>query len=71
VRITGNGGDNLQGILYAPDAPVTLTGNGSLNVSLDIISDSMTVSGNGSITMTNYAVVDNANSVLGKLVMVE
>jgi hypothetical protein len=71
VRITGNGGDNLQGILYAPDAPVTLTGNGSLNVSLDIISDSMTVAGNGSITMTNYAVVDNANSVLGKLVMVE
>jgi Flp pilus assembly protein TadG len=71
VSITGNGGDNLEGILYAPDSPVTLRGNGSLNVSLDIISDSMTVSGNGSITMTNYAVVDNANSVLGKLVMVE
>jgi hypothetical protein len=71
VRITGNGGDNLEGILYAPDAPITLTGNGSLDVSLDIISDSMTVAGNGSITVTNYAVVDNANSVLGKLVMVE
>jgi hypothetical protein len=71
VTITGNGGDNLQGILYAPDSPVTLTGNGSLNVSLDIIADSMSVGGNGSITVTNYAASVNTNSVLGKLVMVE
>jgi Flp pilus assembly protein TadG len=71
VSITGNGGDNLQGILYAPDAPVSLTGNGSLDVSLDIIADSMSVGGNGSITVTNYAASVNTNSVLGKLVMVE
>jgi Flp pilus assembly protein TadG len=71
VSITGNGGDDLQGILYAPTAAVTLTGNGNLNVSLDIISDSMSIQGNGSTTLTNYAAATNTNSVLSKLVMVE
>jgi hypothetical protein len=69
--LTGSGGDKIQGILYAPDSNLTLTGSGSMNVSLDMISDSMTVTGSGSIKDTNYSVVTNPNSVLSKLALVE
>ena len=71
MSITGSGGDKIQGILYAPGAPLTLTGSGSLNVSLDIIVDKLNVTGSGSVTDTNYSVVTNPSSVLSKLVMVE
>ncbi|HMG86102.1 MAG TPA: pilus assembly protein TadG-related protein [Terracidiphilus sp.] len=70
-KLTGSGGDKIQGILYAPDSPLTLTGSGSMNVSLDMITDSMTVTGSGSIKDTNYSVVVNPNSVLSKLALVE
>jgi hypothetical protein len=71
VSITGSGGDTIQGIVYAPGAPLTLTGSGSMTVSLDIIVDSLKETGSGSITDTNYSVVTNTNSVLSKLTMVE
>ena len=71
VTLTGNAGDDVQGIMYMPGAPVTLHGNGNLTVSLDLIADSVTSTGNGSITLTNYAVIDNTDSVLDKLAMVE
>ncbi|MGA8727848.1 MAG: pilus assembly protein TadG-related protein [Terracidiphilus sp.] len=71
VSITGSGGDVMQGIVYASDSPLTLTGSGSFSASLDVIVDSLSVTGSGSITDTNYAVVTNTNSPLGKLVMVE
>lgn len=71
MSITGSGGDKIQGILYAPGAPLTLTGSGSLTVSLDIIVDTLKVTGSGSITDTNYSVVTNTGSILNKLIMVE
>ena len=71
MAITGSGGDHIKGILYAPAAPLTLTGSGSLNVSLDMIVDSFTETGSGSITDTNYSVVTNPNSVLSRLALVE
>lgn len=71
MSITGSGGDKIQGILYAPKSPLTLTGSGSLNVSLDIIVDTIKLTGSGSIVDTNYSVVTNTNSVLSKLTMVE
>ncbi len=71
MSLTGSGGDVMQGIVYAPDAALTLTGSGSFSASLDIIVDSLTVAGSGSITDTNYAAVTNSNSPLGRLVMVE
>jgi len=71
MSITGSGGDVIQGIVYAPDAALTLTGSGSMSVSLDIVVDSLAVTGSGSIKDTNYAVVTNPDSPLGKLVMVE
>lgn len=71
MSITGSGGDKLQGIVYAPGAQLTLTGSGSLTVSLDLIVDSLKETGSGSITDTNYSAVTNTNSVLSKLIMVE
>ncbi len=71
MAITGSGGDKIKGILYAPSAPLTLTGSGSLNVSLDMIVDTLTETGSGSITDTNYSVVTNPNSVLSRLSLVE
>ena len=71
MAITGSGGDHIKGILYAPAAPLTLTGSGSLNVSLDMITDSLTVTGSGSVVDTNYSVVTNPNSVLSRLALVE
>ena len=71
VALTGSGGSTIQGILYAPSSKLTLTGSGSMTVSLDIIVDSLSVTGSGSITDTNYAAVTNTNTGLSKLVMVE
>lgn len=71
MSITGSGGDNITGILYAPAAQLTLTGSGSLHVSLDMIVDTLKVTGSGSVVDTNYSAVTNTNSVLSKLVMVE
>ena len=71
MSITGSGGDKIQGILYAPAAPLTLTGSGSLNVSLDMITDSLSVTGSGSIVDTNYSVITNPSSVLSRLALVE
>ena len=71
MSITGSGGDKNQGILYAPAAPLTLTGSGSLNVSLDMITDSLSVTGSGSIVDTNYSVITNPSSVLSRLALVE
>jgi Flp pilus assembly protein TadG len=71
MSITGSGGDTIKGIVYAPAAALTLTGSGSMSVSLDMIVDSLSVTGSGSVTDTNYSVVTNADSVLSKLVLVE
>ncbi len=71
LSLSGSGGATIQGIVYAPYAALTLSGSGSMTVSLDIIVDSLSESGSGSLTDTNYAVVTNTNSPLGKLVMVE
>ncbi len=54
VGITGNGGMNLTGTIYAAGANVDLTGNGGANVvGSQIIADSMTVTGNGPVNV-NY-----------------
>ena len=71
MAITGSGGDIFQGIVDAPSAALTLTGSGSFTVSTDLIVDSLSITGSGTVTDTNYAVATNPNSVLGKLVLVE
>jgi Flp pilus assembly protein TadG len=71
MAITGSSGSTIQGIIYAPDAALTLTGSGSMTVSVDIIVDSLTETGSGTVTVTNYSTITNTSSVLGKMVMVE
>ena len=69
VTITGTTGMTFDGIVYAPTSPLTLTGGGA-TFSTDIIAGSIGMTG-GTFTSTNYAVVTNQNSVLGKLGLVE
>ncbi len=80
AELTGSGSETVNGIFYAPNASFTLSGSGSWNVSLDVIVDSVSDSGSGSINITDYAASVNASSVLGtnygtaitaKMVMVE
>lgn len=71
MSISGSSGSAIQGIIYAPTAPLTIGGTDGMTVSLDIIADTLKVSGNGTVTNTNYGTVTNSRSVLTKIVMVE
>jgi hypothetical protein len=71
MQITGSSNLNMQGIIYAPAAALTLTGSGSMSISTDMIVDSLAVTGSPTITNTDYATVTNTGSVLGKLTLVE
>ncbi len=70
MSLTGSGGAKFKGIVYAPAAPVTLTGSGSWNMNADFIADSITLTGSGSIADTSYQSM-NASSVLSRMAMVE
>jgi sugar lactone lactonase YvrE len=53
ISLTGNAGDSLGGIIYAPSGSTTLTGNGSTFVlSGPVITGTGQVSGNGNVTLT-------------------
>jgi len=70
MSLTGSGGAKFKGIVYAPAAPVTLTGSGSWNINADFITDSISETGSGSITDTSYQSI-NASSILSRMAMVE
>jgi hypothetical protein len=64
VNITGNGSMNLTGSIYAAGATVNLTGNGGTNeIGSQIVADSMTVTGNGSINVNYNANLSPAKDV--------
>ncbi|HEV2325669.1 MAG TPA: pilus assembly protein TadG-related protein [Terracidiphilus sp.] len=72
LSIAGGSGTTVQGILYAPAASVTLSGGSSgVAMSLDVISDTLTVTGSGTFSNSNYAIEVNPNSVLSKTMLVE
>jgi hypothetical protein len=71
MSLTGNASTSIAGIIYGPASALTVTGSGTMSDALDIVVDSMTVTGSGSVTITNYAALDNPGTGLGKLVMVE
>jgi hypothetical protein len=53
VSITGNGGMNITGTIYAANALATITGNGSNNtIGGQYIVFDMTAAGNGNITIS-------------------
>ena len=49
ISFTGNGGGTVNGIFYAPKAPMTLSGNGSGSLNADIVVDSLAITGNATI----------------------
>jgi hypothetical protein len=72
LSIAGGSGSTVEGILYAPTAAVTLSGSSSgTTMSLDIVCDTLAVTGNGTFTNSNYAEDVNHNSVLSKTILVE
>lgn len=70
VSVTGSGGDKIQGIFYAADAAMTLTGSGSVNIAADFISDSISLTGSGTLNDAGYSSV-NSSSVLARMALVE
>lgn len=69
MAFTMASGTTFQGIVYAPQSSVAVTGS-SVTISSDFIVGSLGVTGL-TLTDTNYAVTTNPNSVLGKLGLVE
>jgi hypothetical protein len=52
IAISGNGAFNMLGTVYAPNADVSLTGNGSSQtVGSAVVASTVTLGGNGSITL--------------------
>jgi hypothetical protein len=59
--LTGNGNLNITGTIYAPDASMTATGNGTTDVfGSQIIASNLTVKGNGTVSV-QYNPNDTAN----------
>lgn len=72
LTVSGGSGATIEGILYAPAAAVTLSGGSSgTSMSLDIVADTLTITGSGTFTNSNYATENNLDSVLSKTILVE
>lgn len=72
LTVSGGGGTTVQGILYAPAGAVSLSGGSTgASMALDIVSDTLTVTGSGTFSNSNYAVDVNPNSLLSKTILVE
>jgi len=68
MAITESGSMALQGIVYAPSAPVGVGGSGSGNVYADFVVGSLNIS--GTPQLQNYA-SRNTTTPLTKIVMVQ
>jgi hypothetical protein len=68
LGLTGNSGSTFQGIVYAPSAAVTLTGNSGSNIYADFVVKSLNLVGNSSLN--DYASI-NGSSVLSAVKLVE
>ena len=61
MKVAGSTGSNLQGIFYAPNAALTLTGSSGANIQADLVVHALSMS--GTANFTNYASA-NANEPL-------
>jgi Flp pilus assembly protein TadG len=68
VTILETGNMTLQGIVYAPNAPLTVGGSGSSNVYADFVVGSLNIT--GTPQLQNYALL-NHGTPLTKIVMVQ
>jgi len=53
VSITGNAGSEITGTVYAAGSPVSISGNGDVNIGWQYISRTLSVTGNGTVSI-NY-----------------
>jgi len=68
LALTENSGATLNGIVYAPGAAVTITGNSGSSIFADFVSQSLSLV--GPATFNDYGSI-NANSVLTSVKLVE
>jgi hypothetical protein len=68
LALTGNSGSVFKGIVYAPNAAVSLTGNSGSSIYADFVAKSLSLVGNASLN--DYASI-NGNSVLSAVRLVE
>jgi hypothetical protein len=68
LSLTGNSGSVFKGIVYAPNAAVTLTGNSGSSIYADFVVKSLALVGNASLN--DYASI-NGSSVLSAIKLVE
>ena len=61
MKITGSTGSTLQGIFYAPDAALTLTGSSGATIQADLVVHALSMS--GTADFTNYSTA-NSNEPL-------
>jgi hypothetical protein len=69
LSLTGNAGSTLEGIIYAPAAAVTFTGNSSTNIYTDFVVGSLTLTGNAGFN--DYAAIAGNNTPLTAVKLVE
>lgn len=69
LSITGNAGSTLEGVVYAPGANVTFTGNSGSNVYADWVVKSLTLTGNSGFN--DYASVAGSNTPFSTATLVE
>jgi hypothetical protein len=69
LSLVGNSGSTLEGIIYAPGANVSFTGNSSSNVYTDFVVGSLTLLGNAGFN--DYAAIAGNNTPLTAVKLVE
>lgn len=69
ATINGNASTNIQGIMYFPDANLTINGNSSTTMYTDFISQSLTL--NGNVKFDDYGSLTGVSSPLNPVTLVE
>jgi Flp pilus assembly protein TadG len=69
LSLTGNAGSTLEGIVYAPSAAVSFTGNSGSNIYADFVVKSLTLTGNAAFK--DYAAIAGNNTPLTAVRLVE
>jgi hypothetical protein len=68
LNLVGNPGSDLEGVLYAPTAPVNLQGNAGAKIALNFVVSSLALQ--GSATLLDYNQV-NPNNIMTVARLVE
>jgi hypothetical protein len=69
LSIAGNAGSTIKGVIYAPNAPVTFTGNAGATLYTDFVTKSLTLAGNASFN--SYASLSGVSPPIQSARLVE